>query len=104
MVDKEKMKEKIIESLKGVYDPEIGLDIVNLGLIYDINISEEGEVNIKMTLTTPGCPLAGSVEEAVRTVVSAIDEVKDVNVELVWDPPWNPSMMSEEAKQILGIE
>jgi FeS assembly SUF system protein len=104
MIDKEKMKEKIIESLKGVYDPEIGLDIVNLGLIYDINISEEGEVNIKMTLTTPGCPLAGSVEEAVRTVVSAIDEVKDVNVELVWDPPWNPSMMSEEAKQILGIE
>jgi FeS assembly SUF system protein len=104
MVDKEKMKEKIIESLKGVYDPEIGLDIVNLGLIYDINISEEGEVDIKMTLTTPGCPLAGSVEEAVRTVVSAIDEVKNVNVELVWDPPWNPSMMSEEAKQILGIE
>jgi FeS assembly SUF system protein len=104
MIDKEKMKEKIIESLKGVYDPEIGLDIVNLGLIYDINISEEGEVDIKMTLTTPGCPLAGSVEEAVRTVVSAIDEVKDVNVELVWDPPWNPSMMSEEAKQILGIE
>jgi FeS assembly SUF system protein len=104
MIDKEKMKEKIIESLKGVYDPEIGLDIVNLGLIYDIDISEDGKVDIKMTLTTPGCPLAGSVEEAVRTVVSAIDEVKDVNVELVWDPPWNPSMMSEEAKQVLGIE
>jgi FeS assembly SUF system protein len=104
MVDKEKMREKIIESLKGVYDPEIGLDIVNLGLIYDIDISEDGEVDIKMTLTTPGCPLAGSVEEAVKTVVSAIDEVKDVNVELVWDPPWNPSMMSEEAKQVLGIE
>jgi FeS assembly SUF system protein len=104
MVDKEKMIEKIIESLKGVYDPEIGLDIVNLGLIYDIDISEDGEVDIKMTLTTPGCPLAGSVEEAVRTVVSAIDGVKDVNVQLVWDPPWNPSMMSEEAKQMLGIE
>jgi FeS assembly SUF system protein len=104
MVDKEKMREKIIESLKGVYDPEIGLDIVNLGLIYDIDISEDGKVDIKMTLTTPGCPLAGSVEEAVKTVVSAIDEVKDVNVQLVWDPPWNPSMMSEEAKQVLGIE
>jgi FeS assembly SUF system protein len=104
MVDKEKMREKIIESLKGVYDPEIGLDIVNLGLIYDIDISEDGKVDIKMTLTTPGCPLAGSVEEAVKTVVSAIDEVKDVNVELVWDPPWNPSMISEEAKQVLGIE
>ena len=104
MIDKEKRKEKIIESLKGVYDPEIGLDIVNLGLIYDIDISEDGEVDINMTLTTPWCPLAGSVEEAVKAVVSAIDEVKDVNVELVWDPPWNPSMISEEAKQILGIE
>ncbi len=104
MIDKEKTKEKIIESLKGVYDPEIGIDIVNLGLIYDIDISDSGEVDIKMTLTTPGCPLAGSVEEAVKAVVSAIDEVKDVNVQIVWDPPWNPSMMSEEAKQILGIE
>ncbi len=103
-MDKEKTKERIIESLKGVYDPEIGIDIVNLGLIYDIDVSDRGEVDIKMTLTTPGCPLAGSVEEAVKAVVSAIDEVKDVNVHLVWDPPWNPSMMSEEAKQILGIE
>ena len=104
MIDKEKTKERIIESLKGVYDPEIGIDIVNLGLIYDIDVSDRGEVDIKMTLTTPGCPLAGSGEEAVKAVVSAIDEVKDVNVHLVWDPPWNPSMMSEEAKQILGIE
>lgn len=97
-------KEIILEALKSVYDPEIGLDIVNLGLIYDLNIDDEGNVDIKMTLTTPGCPLTATIEEAVRAVLESIDGVKNVNVQIVWDPPWNPSMMSEEAKQILGIE
>ena len=96
-------KEKIMEALKSVYDPEIGIDIVNLGLIYDLSVDDSGNVSIKMTLTTPACPLAGTVEEAVRAVVSAIDGVESVNVEIVWDPPWNPSMMSEEAKEMLGI-
>ncbi|GBD02799.1 hypothetical protein HRbin19_00068 [bacterium HR19] len=97
-------KETILEALKSVYDPEIGLDIVNLGLIYDLNVDDEGNVDIKMTLTTPGCPLTATIEEAVRAVLESIDGVKNVNVQIVWDPPWNPSMMSEEAKQILGIE
>ncbi len=96
-------KEKIMEALKSVYDPEIGIDIVNLGLIYDLSVDDSGNVSIKMTLTTPACPLAGTVEEAVRAVVSAIDGVENVDVEIVWDPPWNPSMMSEEAKEMLGI-
>lgn len=97
-------KETILEALESVYDPEIGLDIVNLGLIYDLNVDDEGNVDIKMTLTTPGCPLTATIEEAVRAVLESIDGVKNVNVQIVWDPPWNPSMMSEEAKQILGIE
>lgn len=97
-------EEQIREALKGVYDPEIGIDIVNLGLIYDISISKEGNVSVKMTLTTPGCPLGPTVQEAVKAVLESIDGVKSTNVEIVWDPPWNPSMMSDEAKQILGIE
>lgn len=98
-------KEQIIETLKGVYDPEIGIDIVNLGLVYDVEINQaQGHVSIKMTLTTPGCPLGSTVQEAVKTVLESIDGVKNVDVQIVWDPPWNPSMMSEEAKQMLGIE
>ncbi len=97
-------KEEILEALKSVYDPEIGIDIVNLGLVYDVDLDDEGNVKIKMTLTTPGCPLGGAVQEAVKAVLSSIVQVKDVDVQIVWDPPWNPSMMSEEAKRILGIE
>ena len=97
-------KEKIMEALKSVYDPEIGLDIVNLGLVYDVKIGDDGVVEIKMTLTTPHCPLGNSVQEAVKTVVESLDGVKEAKVELVWDPPWNPSMMSDEAKKILGFE
>lgn len=96
-------KDQIMDALKGVYDPEIGIDIVNLGLIYDVDI-DEGNVGIKMTLTTPGCPLGSTVQEAVRAVLESIDGVKNVDVQIVWDPPWNPSMMSDEAKQMLGIE
>ncbi len=97
-------KEIILEALKNVYDPEIGIDIVNLGLIYDLSIDEKNNVKIKMTLTTPGCPLGATIEEAVKSVLYTIDEIGDVDVSIVWDPPWNPSMMSEEAKMILGIE
>ncbi len=97
-------REQIMEALKGVYDPEIGIDIVNLGLVYDVDIQDEGNVGIKMTLTTPGCPLGSTVQEAVKAVLESIDGVKNVDVQIVWDPPWNPSMMSDEAKQMLGIE
>jgi FeS assembly SUF system protein len=95
---------KIIEALKTVYDPEIPVDIYELGLIYDIGIEPEGKVAIKMTLTAPGCPVAGTmpqmVEDAIRAKVPGANEVE---VELVWDPPWDFSRMSEAARLELNM-
>ncbi len=95
-------EEKIKEQLKKVIDPEIGLSVVDLGLIYDIKV-EGDKVHIKMTLTTPGCPLHQMLVRGVERAVAELEGVKDVQVELVWDPPWHPSMMSEEAKKKLGF-
>ncbi|GGG49422.1 hypothetical protein GCM10010964_40900 [Caldovatus sediminis] len=94
---------KIIEMLKTVFDPEIPVDIYELGLIYAVEIADDGRVKIEMTLTTPSCPsaqeLPGQVEEAVRMVPG----VTDVQVEVVWDPPWDPSRMSEDARLALNM-
>lgn len=95
--------DNIIQALKTVYDPEIPVDIYELGLIYDVQISEEGEVKVVMTLTTPNCPVAESLPAEVREKVSAVDGVKDVDLELTFEPAWNKDMMSEEAKFELGI-
>lgn len=96
-------EEIVYAALKNVYDPEIPVSIVDLGLIYDVGISSGNNVNLKMTLTTPGCGMgamiAGQAEEAIREAGA-----KNVLVEVVWDPPWNPDMMSDEAKTKLGIE
>lgn len=96
-------EEIVYDALKTVYDPEIPVSIVDLGLIYDVGISSENNVNLKMTLTTPGCGMgamiAGQAEDAIRNAGA-----KNVLVEVVWDPPWNPDMMSDEAKAKLGIE
>jgi metal-sulfur cluster biosynthetic enzyme len=96
-------EEIVYAALKNVYDPEIPVSIVDLGLIYDVAISSGNNVNLKMTLTTPGCGMgamiAGQAEEAIREAGA-----KNVLVEVVWDPPWNPDMMSDEAKTKLGIE
>lgn len=97
-------KEKVKEALKKVIDPEIGLSIVDLGLIYDIKIDKNSNIFIKMTLTVPGCPLANFLTYQTEEVVKQLEGVNSVKVELVWDPPWNPSMMSKEAKRILGWE
>ena len=95
--------EIVYDALKGVYDPEIPVSIVDLGLIYDVAISSGSNVNLKMTLTTPGCGMgamiAGQAEDAIREAGAS-----NVLVEIVWDPPWNPDMMSDEAKQKLGME
>lgn len=107
-VDEEDLKKKIIEVLKTVFDPEIPINIYDLGLIYKIDIDDEGVVNIDMTLTAPGCPIAhilvGMVAEAVRSVPG----VKDVNVKLVFDPPWSPLRMTPEGrrafKEIFGYD
>ena len=93
----------IVEALKGVFDPEIPVNIYELGLIYRIDIDAENNVALKMTLTAPGCPVAGEMPEQVRGVVADLDGIKDVDVELVWDPPWDPSKMAETAKLQLGM-
>ncbi len=103
MIDKISLEIKIIEALKTVHDPELPADIYELGLVYDINISANGFVNIKMTLTAPGCPVAGDIIMEVDDKVRNIEGVSDVNVMLTFDPPWTREMMSEEAKLELGF-
>ena len=102
-LDTEKLRERVEDALRQVYDPEIPVNIFELGLIYGIDISEEGAVQIRMTLTAPNCPAAGAMPGEVESRVAAVEGVKDVTVELVWDPPWDQSRMSEAAKLELGL-
>lgn len=95
--------EEIILALKTVYDPEIPVDIYELGLIYDVQISDAGDVKVIMTLTTPNCPVAESLPAEVREKVQGVDGVQTVDLELTFEPAWNKDMMSEEAKFELGI-
>ncbi|MEW5884225.1 MAG: SUF system Fe-S cluster assembly protein [Armatimonadota bacterium] len=97
------LKSSIIEALREVYDPEIPVNIYDLGLIYDISIEGEGDVEITMTLTAPGCPVAGILPGQVEQAASSVEGVNSAKVDLVWEPPWNPDMMSEEAKLVLGF-
>jgi|TARA_B100001741_G_scaffold191970_1_gene158206 FeS assembly SUF system protein len=97
------LKDKVIEEIKKIYDPEIPVNIYELGLIYDIDIDQNNNVKIKMTLTTPNCPVAESLPNEVKNSVKEIKEVKNVDLDLVWDPPWNKSMMSEAAKLELNL-
>ena len=102
-MDAEELREPIIAALRGVHDPEIPVNIYDLGLIYKIVISDRGDVNIDMTLTAPACPVAGMMPLMVKDAVASVDGVGEVQVELVWDPPWNQSNMSDEAKLQLGM-
>ena len=95
-------EEKIISLLKTIYDPEIPVNIYDLGLIYTIDIDEHNYVSIGMTLTSPNCPVAESMPIEVRDKINAIEGVEYVKVEILWEPPWNPDMMSEVAKLELG--
>lgn len=95
--------EKIVRTLKTIYDPEIPVDIYELGLIYDVFVNEDYEVKIVMTLTTPNCPVAESLPQEVQDKVKMIENVKDAEVELTFDPPWSQELMSEEAKLELGM-
>ena len=97
------LRDKIIAALRTVYDPEIPLNLYDLGLIYDISIDANNAVSINMTLTTPHCPVAESMPGRVECAVREIKEVIDVNVQLVWDPPWDKDRMSDEAKLTLGL-
>jgi FeS assembly SUF system protein len=95
--------EAVIEALKEIYDPEIPVNIYDLGLIYDVEITPENHARVKMTLTTPHCPVAESMPGEVELRVGAVPGVGDAEVELVWDPPWDPQKMSDEAKLELGM-
>jgi FeS assembly SUF system protein len=101
--EKEKLKKQIVEILKTCYDPEIPVDIYELGLIYDVDIDDENNAYIKMTLTSPACPVAGSLPIEVESKVKSMNELSDVKVDVVWDPPWDQGMMSEAAKVELGF-
>lgn len=97
-------KENVLQQLKTVIDPELNINIVDLGLIYDVIIDQKkGNVTITMTLTTPGCPLSMVFDEWVPEAVKKIPGVKNVTINLVWEPPWNPDKMSDEMKESLGI-
>lgn len=102
-INKQELEEKIIQVLKTCYDPEIPVDIFELGLIYEIKIDDEANVNIKMTLTSPACPVAGSLPPEVQEKIKQMDEVNKVNIEVVWNPPWEKEMMSDIAKVELGF-
>lgn len=102
-VDKADINNSIIEALKGCYDPEIPVNIYELGLIYGIFIDDEANVDIEMTLTSPACPVAGSLPPDVENRVKAIPSVKNCKVRVVWEPTWEMSMMSEEAKLQLNL-
>ena len=102
-VDVGEIEEKIVAALRTCYDPEIPVNIYELGLIYDIDVSPSGDVLLRMTLTSPACPVAGSLPPEVQAKMAAIPGVKSAKVDLVWDPPWSPERMSEAAKLQLGM-
>ena len=101
--DQPELKKKVVAAIKEVYDPEIPVDVYELGLIYEISIYPVNNVYIQMTLTSPACPSAEAIPEEVEQRVSEIEEVNEVNVEITWDPPYSPDMMSEAAKLELGF-
>jgi FeS assembly SUF system protein len=102
-VDRDVIHAQVIEALQTCFDPEIPVNIYELGLIYDVFVDDNGTVNIKMTLTTPHCPAAQSLPADVDRKARGVPGVSDVKVEIVWDPPWTPKMMSEAAKLELGF-
>jgi FeS assembly SUF system protein len=97
------LQDRIVKALKTCYDPEIPVDIYELGLVYSIDLTPENVANIKMTLTAPACPVAGSLPGEVEAKVKGVPGVADAKVELVWEPPWRPDMMSRVARLVLGM-
>jgi len=99
----EAIREGVIDALRTVYDPEIPVNIYELGLVYDVEVRADAKVYVRMTLTSPMCPVAESLPPEVEAKARGVSGVRDVEVELVWDPPWNPGMMSEAARLELGM-
>jgi FeS assembly SUF system protein len=101
--DREDLREDVIEALKSVYDPEIPVNIYELGMIYEVEVNDDADVHVVMTLTSPACPVAGSLPGEVENKVQNVDGVRNGKVDLVWDPPWTPEKMTEAAKLQLGM-
>ncbi len=97
------MKDSMLGALENVIDPELGIDIVNLGLVYDVELDEEGVATVTMTLTSMGCPLGPVIVDQVNTALGELPEVKSTNVNIVWNPPWSKDKMSRYAKMALGV-
>jgi len=97
------MKDSMLGALENVIDPELGIDIVNLGLVYDVEIDEEGVATVTMTLTSMGCPMGPVIVDQVNTALGELPEVKSTNVNIVWNPPWSKDKMSRYAKMALGV-
>lgn len=102
-MDNKELTNKVIAALENVIDPELGIDIVNLGLIYDVDIDDEGHCQINMTLTTPGCPLSDVLDHDIQDRVGELEEITDVTIKLVWYPVWTMDKMSRYAKIALGV-
>lgn len=103
MADKEAIKEQVIEALKTVDDPELGIDIWSLGLVYEIDVSDEGNVKVDFTLTTMGCPIGPMIDEQIKEATAGIEGMSEITTELVMYPPWSPEKMSPLAKSALGF-
>ena len=97
------LKEKIIEEIKKIYDPEIPVNIYDLGLIYDVKVENKNTAKVKMTLTSPNCPVAESLPKEVKDSIMQVEGIDKVDLDLVWDPPWDKTMMSESAKLELNL-
>ena len=100
----EKTRSLIYEALRNVYDPELGVNVIDLGLVYDVDVNEDGHVIITMTLTTPGCPMHESIGDGVGVTLQDVPGVTSGEIRLVWDPPWDPSLMTEDGRRMLGFE
>ena len=96
-------REQIFDALRVVEDPELGMDIVELGLVYDVEVADEGKVKVTYTLTSMGCPVGPMIEQQITETVAEMDGVENVESELTWDPPWSPEKMSDDAKFVLGF-
>jgi FeS assembly SUF system protein len=103
MAEETLTKEIVIEALKNVYDPEIPVNVVDLGLVYDVQVKEGSDIYVQMTLTFPGCGMGPFIAQQAEWAIQEIDGVADVEIEMVFDPPWSPELISEEAKAQLGI-
>lgn len=99
----EAMKDSILGALENVIDPELGIDIVNLGLVYNVNLDDEGLCTVEMTLTSMGCPMGPQIIDQVKTALGELPEIKDTEVNIVWNPPWGKDKMSRYAKIALGV-